>query len=252
MIVIPSGLLSGGTTGLSQVINHFTFLNVGLLYFIINVPLLVLGYIFLGKRFSFYTIISVLLLSIFLFFIPVKNIWTDDILLSALFGGCLSSLGSGIVLRQGGSQGGIDILSRVISKYRDITIGKMNLIINGCIVIFSGFIFGSQIALYTVIYIFVSSKTSAFILNHVDHISMLVITDKGKDVNTAINKTLQRGTTNWNAEGGYTKNEKTVLYCVIMKGELKEFKRLVKKADSKAFITIVSTQSVIGRFHQIW
>ncbi|KIO64825.1 hypothetical protein B4064_2707 [Caldibacillus thermoamylovorans] len=199
-----------------------------------------------------HTILATSLVSFFLLIVPIKHIWTDDPLLSAIFGGVLNAVGCGLVLRRGGSEGGFDILSRVIAKYRNITVGKSNLIINTIIVILSGFIFNSEIALYTIISFYSSMKTYNIILNHVDRISLLIITDKGKEVNEAITKELHRGTTMWNASGGYTQKEKTVLYCVIMKGEMHQLKQIVKSADPKSFVSIISTQNVIGRFHQIW
>lgn len=195
MFTIPAGLLSGGVSGFSQLLNHFIPINVGVYYFLLNIPLLILGYIYLGKKFSFYTILATSLVSFFLLIVPIKHIWTDDPLLSAIFGGVLNAVGCGLVLRRGGSEGGFDILSRVIAKYRNITVGKSNLIINTIIVILSGFIFNSEIALYTIISFYSSMKTYNIILNHVDRISLLIITDKGKEVNEAITKELHRGTT---------------------------------------------------------
>lgn len=251
-MIIPSGLLSGGVTGISQILNHFVPLNVGILYFAFNLPLLWLGFKHLGKKFSIYTILSTILVSIFLYVIPIAFIWTEDVLLCAAFGGLISSVGAGVVLRRGGSQGGLDILSRIISKYKNITVGKVNLGINLVIVLISGFIFGAEIALYTIVSIFVGMKTYEVILNHVNRISVLIITEKGQDVCEAVTSHMHRGVTTWNANGGFTHKEKTVLYCVLMKGEMTQLKQIVKEVDEHSFVTVLSTQTVIGRFNQIW
>ena len=251
-LIIPSGLLSGGVTGMSQILHHFVSLNVGILYFAINIPLLFIGFKYLGKKFSLYTVFSTVIMSGFLYLIPIGYIWTDDILLCAIFGGLLASLGGGIVLRTGGSQGGLDIVSRVIAKYKNVTVGKVGLYINLVIILISGFIFGSEIALYTIISIFVGMKTYEVILNHVDRVSVLIITDKGEEVSRTVTSHMYRGVTTWNANGGFTHNEKTVLFCVLVKGELAQLKRLVKETDEHSFVTVISTQSVIGRFHQVW
>lgn len=250
--IIPSGLLSGGVTGISQILNHFVLLNVGILYFVFNIPLLWIGHKHLGKKFSIYTIVSTALLSFFLYFIPVQFVWTENILLCAIFGGLINSLGSGLVLRRGGSQGGLDILSRVIAKYKNVTVGKVGLLINLVIILISGVIFGSEIALYTVISIFVGMKTYEVILNHVDRVSVLIVTEKGEEVCEAVTSLMHRGITTWNASGGFTHKEKTALFCVIMNGELSQLKQIVKSVDQESFVTIISTQSVMGRFHQIW
>lgn len=252
MMTIPSGLLAGGITGIAQFINHFFPVNVGIFLFLLNIPLMIAAYILLGKKFSIYTILSITLLSGFLYILPIRHLWTDDVLLAAIFGGILNGVGCGIVLRRGGSQGGLDILSRIIAKFSNVSVGKANLVVNVLIVIVSGFIFDSEIALFTIISMFASMKTYEVMLNHVNRMSVLIITDKGEEVNEAINKDLHRGTTMWGANGGYTHAEKTVLLCVIVKGQLSQVKKIVKKADPHAFVSVISTQNVIGRFKQIW
>lgn len=252
MLTRPAGLLAGGLTGISQFIYHFYNINVGVFYFILNVPLMISGYIYLGRKFSIYTILSIILLSVFLYFLPVQQLWTDNILLAAIFGGTLNGLGCGIVLRRGGSQGGIDILSRIIAKHLNISVGKANLAVNLCIVVASGFIFNSEIALYTIISMFASMKMYEVTLNNVNRVSVLIITNKGEEVNQELNKNLHRGTTMWHANGGYTHADKTVLLCVTVRGELPKLKKIVREADPHSFITVISTQNVIGRFHQVW
>lgn len=249
---IPAGLLAGGVPGTAQIIHYFVSVNVGLIVLLLNIPILIIGYKFLGRKFSVYTIISSILLSVFLYTIPIGTIWTDNILLNAIFGGVINALGCSLVLRRGGSQGGMDVISRVLAKHKNITVGKANLIFNGCIVATSGIIFGAEIALYTIISIFCSMKTYDLVLNHVDRISLMIITDKGHEISDVINQELHRGTTLWDASGGYSNKEKTVLLCVIMKGEMSHLKKIVKTIDPTAFVNIVSTQNVIGRFHQIW
>lgn len=252
MLTIPSGLLAGGLTGIAQFINYFLPINVGIFYFILNIPLMIAAFKFLGMKFSIYTILSITLLSIFLYVLPIRHLWTDNILLAAIFGGMLNGIGSAIILRRGGSQGGLDILSRIIAKYSNISVGKAGLAVNVMIVIASGFIFDSEIAMFTIISMFASMKAYEVILNHVNRVSVLIITNRGEEVNQNINTVLHRGTTMWDASGGYTHDDKTVLYCVLVEGELAKLKKMVKSTDPKAFVTVISTQNVIGRFHQIW
>jgi len=252
MLIIPSGLLSGGLTGIAQFIHHFFPVSVGVFYFVLNIPLMVLAYKLLGTKFSIYTMIAIILLSGFLYLLPVQQLWTDNTILAAIFGGTLNGIGCGIVLRRGGSQGGLDILSRIISKYHNVSIGKASLVVNILIVIVSGFIFGSEIALFTIISMFATMKTYEIILSHVNRVSVLIITNSGEEVSHAINSNLHRGTTMWDATGGYTHDQKTVLFCVTVVGELTTLKKIVRKIDSHAFVSVISTQNVIGRFHQIW
>jgi uncharacterized membrane-anchored protein YitT (DUF2179 family) len=252
MLTRPAGLLAGGITGISQLINYFYAINVGVFYFILNTPLMIVGYKYLGKKFSLYTILSITLLSIFLYNIPVQHLWTENTLLAAIFGGTLNGIGSGLVLRRGGSQGGLDILSRIIAKYSNVSVGKATLVVNMLIVITSGFIFNSEIALFTIISMVASMKMYEITLNNVNRVSVLIITNKGEEVNRELNVHLHRGTTMWNGSGGYTHSDKTVLLCVTVVGELPKLKKMVRSADPHSFITVISTQNVIGRFHQVW
>ena len=252
MLTRASHLLAGGLTGISQFVHYFFPIDVGLFYFILNTPLMVLGYKYLGRKFSIYTILSIILLSVFLYIIPVQHLWTDNTLLAAIFGGTLNGIGCGVVLRSGGSQGGLDILSRIIAKRSNISVGKAGLAVNLGIVIASGFIFNSEIALYTIISMYASMKMYEIILNNVNRISVLIITNKGEEVSKEINMILHRGTTMWNATGGYTHDDKTVLLCVTVKGELPRVKKIVKSIDPQSFVNVISTQTVIGRFHQVW
>lgn len=252
MLIIPAGLISGGLTGIAQFIHHFFPINVGVFYLILNIPLMVLAYKLLGIKFSIYTMIAIILISGFLYLLPIQHLWTENTMLSAIFGGTLNGIGCGVVLRRGGSQGGLDILSRVITKYKNVSIGKASLVVNVLIVIVSGFIFGSEIALFTIISMFATMKTYEIILSHVNRVSVLIITNSGEEVSHEINLNLHRGTTMWDAAGGFTHDQKTVLFCVTVVGELKNLKKIVRQIDSHAFVSVISTQNVIGRFHQIW
>lgn len=249
---IPAGLIAGGLTGISQFINHFIPLNVGLFYLLLNIPLMILGYLFLGKKFSIYTILAIILISLFLVIFPIGFVWTDNLLLCAIFGGAINGIGCAIVLRRGGSQGGLDILSRIIAKKKNITVGKANLFVNLVIVSISGYIFGAELALYTIISMMCTMKLYEIILNHVNRVTMIIITEHGEAINERINVDLHRGTTMWNANGGYTHHQKAVLYCVIVEGELSKFKKIVNEVDPTAFVSVISTQQVIGRFVQSW
>ena len=251
-MIIPATLLSGGLTGIAQLINVPVPVNVGLFYFILNVPVLILGYFFLGKRFVYYSIYGVILLTVLLAFIPVNAYITDDVLLNAIFGGAISAFGSGVVLRVGGSQGGMDVVSRVVASKKDISVGKFSLLINALIVLISSFIFGFEIALYTIISMFVSMMVYEVVLHHVNKVSVLVITDKTDAISSLINERIVRGTTIWNGYGGYTKDEKSIIYCVITHSQLSYFKRMIKEVDEKAFVTVIETKSVFGKFNRVW
>ncbi|UOF90462.1 YitT family protein [Fodinisporobacter ferrooxydans] len=250
--IIPSHLLAGGLTGICIIIYHYTNWPVGTQYMLFNIPLLVLGYIYIGKRFSFYTVYAVVMLSLFLNILHINKFFTHDVLLNAIFGGIVASAGSAIVLRFGGSSGGLDIPSRIIAKYKNIPMGKFMLLVNGLIVLSSAYIFTVQMAMYTLISIFMGAKTYESFLHHIDRISVMIITNKGDQVAEVITTTMRRGVTKWHAKGAYTQSDKEVLMCVVVNVQFQDLKQIVLAEDPEAFITVMPTSRVVGQFATVW
>lgn len=251
-LIVPAHLLSGGLTGICVIINHFTGWEVGTQYLIFNIPLLFLGYRYISKKFSFYTVFAVIMLSLFLNIIKVESPWTHDPLLSAIFGGIISGVGDALVLRMGGSTGGLGIVGRVIATHKNVSIGRFNLILNSGIVAASAFMYEAQTAMYTIISFFTSSKAYDMLLNHVNRIAVYVVTDQGEKVAEQLLPTLGRGVTMLNAQGSYTKSDKQLLYCVIVNEQLPTFRTLVLQTDPNAFISVVPALNVFGQFKRSW
>ncbi len=123
---------------------------------------------------------------------------------------------------------------------------------NAVVVIVSAYMFSAQLALYTLISIFVGAKAYEFMLTHVNKLAVMIITDHGEVITEAVTQELPRGVTKWDAHGGYTGDQKTVVYCVIISAQMPDLQRLVKQIDKDAFITVSPTQNVIGQFLQVW
>lgn len=251
-LIEPAHLMSGGVTGISMIINHYVPLSLGLLYLILNIPLLILGYKHLGKKFILYTIYSVILISVCLAYIKINHEFTDNQLLAAIFGGIMSSCGGAIVLRVGGSTGGLDIVGRVIAKYRNITIGKLSMSLNLIIISVSAYLYDIETAMFTLIAMFVGMKTYNMILNHVDKITVLIITENGDEITKQIMEQMKRGVTTWNADGAYTHSSKNILLCSLVNVQLMDLKKIVTTIDEKAFIIVLPTINTVGNFHKIW
>jgi uncharacterized membrane-anchored protein YitT (DUF2179 family) len=247
-LLIPSHLLAGGVTGICMIIFHFTGWSVGTLYFLFNIPLLVIGYIHMGRKFILYTLVAVGAESLFLNWVPIRNMWTDNIMLSSIFGAVIGGIGTGLMLRVGGSGGGLDVPARVIAKYRNISIAKFSLAINLIIVTVSAVIFDVQSAMYTILSLYAGTKTLEMMLNHAEKSSVTIITDKGNEISRALNETLHRGVTTWEAEGAFTHSEKKALYCVIINVQWPELCHTVLQIDPKAFITAAPAHKIIGNF----
>jgi len=160
LFLVPSDLVSGGISGLAQLLNHFTTFPIGLTVLLGNIPLFILGWRYLGgPRFAIRTILSIFAFSVFtdslVFFLPVGGV-TNDLVLNTLYGGLLLGVGSGIVYRGRGTSGGTDILGRILNRYTGVTISQAYLITDSLVVLGAGFIFGWTKALYGLVLIYVS------------------------------------------------------------------------------------------------
>jgi uncharacterized membrane-anchored protein YitT (DUF2179 family) len=248
----PVELLAGGLGGVCVIFYHVFGWPMGIQYFLYNIPLLVLGYIHIGKKFIFYTIFSVIISSFFFDWIPIHAIWTKDTLLCAIFGAIISGIGAALILRLGGSVGGIDILSRVVAKYYNISIGRVGLIFSASIVVISAFLFDFQSAMYTILSFFVGTQTYDTILNIAQRNTVMIITNYGDNVSAELNQKFHRGVTSWNAMGVYSHTDRTVLLCVIVNGEWAELLRVVKRIDTDAFVIALPTQKIFGNFQADW
>lgn len=251
-LIVPGQLLTGGVTGVAILIHHFVPVPVSIMYLVLNIPLLIIGFFQIGRKFSLYTVYAAVLLTVFLALIRLHHFPTHDILLDSIFGGVLSGAGGGLALRLGGSQGGLDIVTRVIAKHKNVTVANLSLIFNAVIIVLSLFLFNIQIAMFTLISIYASSRTYSVLLNHIGRISVIIITEHGERVSRAITESMIRGVTSWEATGTYSNRAKNVLLCVTTNVQLTDLRTIVLKYDPQAFISVIQTQNVIGNFEQIW
>jgi uncharacterized membrane-anchored protein YitT (DUF2179 family) len=251
-LLTPAELLAGGLGGVCVIFYHMFGWPVGTQYFIFNIPLLVLGYIHIGKKFIFYTIYSVIISSLFFDWIPISSIWTKDIMLSAIFGAIISGIGAALILRLGGSVGGLDILSRIIAKYYNISIGKFGLIISASIVLVSAILFDFESAMYTILSFYIGTKTYDTVLNIAERSTVMIVTNYGDEVSEALSQALSRGVTSWNALGVYSQTKRTVLLCVIINKEWLELNSIVQGVDPDSFVIAIPTQRTSRNFHANW
>ena len=249
LFLIPHAVLSGGLSGISIIIGLITPLNTGVANFLLNLPLLIIGYKMLGKKFIMNSIFSVLIISLGLYLIPVYEIAKDTIL-SSIFGGAIAGLGIGLVFRCSGSTGGFDIVSMIISRKRDFPIGTLLSGMNAIVIVISGFLFDWDSALNTLVSIFVTGKVVDAIYTDHAKLTLMIITDKGEEMREHLLSNLYRGITIMDGVGGYSNNKRNILVTVISRYELNEVKGLITKVDSTAFVNITETIEVMGLFHR--
>jgi uncharacterized membrane-anchored protein YitT (DUF2179 family) len=253
LFLVPANLASGGVSGISQLINHYTYWPIGLMILIGNIPLFILGWRFLGgPRFAFRTAFAVIVYSIFVDLIPRLNIFpvqglTDDIFLNSLYGAVVSGVGYGLVYRARGTSGGSDILARILNHYRSMPMTQSYLIVDSAVILAAGFVFGWKQALYAIITLYVSGLVSETVLEGSGTIrTALIITNQAEVVAQRILADLQRGVTILQGAGAYTGAPRPVLYCVISRAEVSQLKAILREVDPQAFMVIGQAHEALG------
>ncbi len=251
LFLVPGLLVSGGISGAAQIINHYVTFPLGVMIFLGNVPLFFLGWRFLGgSRFAIRTAFAVtsfaVLTDLLVLFIPATGL-TNDNVLNALFGGVLLGVGLGLVYLGQGTSGGSDIVGRVLNHRFGISISQAYLITDTVVVLAGGFAFSWEKALYGVVVIYASGIAAEMISEGTSIFrTAMIITEKSEEVKSVILEVLERGVTILSGKGGYTANDRPVLYCVITRGEVNQLKQLVKEIDPKAFMVIGVAHEALG------
>ncbi|HEY9576894.1 MAG TPA: YitT family protein [Pseudobacillus sp.] len=253
--LIPANVYASGFQGVAQLMSNiftsFTPLNVsvGFLLVLLNIPVAILGWFKVGKSFTIFSFLSVVISTIFLELIPVKAV-SEDIILNAVFGGVIGATGVGLTLKWGASTGGLDIVAMILSRMKDRPIGNYFLVMNGIIILLAGIIFGWEKALYTLVALYVSTRVVDAIHTRHAKLTAMIITDKSEEVKKAIQAKLVRGITVLPAKGAFSGKEREMLMIVITRYELYDLERILKEVDPNAFTNIVETAGIFGFFRK--
>lgn len=255
LFLIPANVYSSGFAGVAQLISRISndyapfTISTGTLILLLNIPVTILAWTRVGKSFTIYSFISVLLTSFFLELIPIKQV-SDDILLNAVFGGVILAVGVGTTLKWGASTGGMDIIVMILSRMKDRPVGTYFFSLNAIIIVSAGLLFGWEKALYTLVTLYVSTRVIDTI--HTRHVKLtaMIITKNATELKKAIQAKLVRGITSIPAKGAYTNEEKEMLMVVITRYELFDLERTIKEVDPKAFTNILQTAGVFGFFRK--
>ena len=245
----PNKVVGGGASGISTILYHTFGIQPGLSFFIINIVFLLLGLTVLGKKFILKTLLGITLLSLFTQIFSFFPIYTENLILTTVFGGILYGFGIGMSFAAGASTGGTDIIGRIIqTKVPYMPIGKMLLIVDGIIIIISFFVFRDiELILFGVLTLFVSSYSIDLIISklNVSNIAF-VITDKGKEISEKLVSTSPRGVTLIDVKGVYTGSEKQMLFCALKESESEAFQKKILEIDETAFIVFSMSQRIKG------
>ena len=218
---------------------------------IFNIFLLILSYFLLGKEKTKATILGSLLLPLFIELTSHINIWleldTSQLLVSSVFGGVMYGFGLGMIFKAGFTTGGTDIVNQILSKYAKMSIGKSMLLCDGTIVLLSGLVFGATHVMYAIIVLYIMSFISdRVILGVSDSKAFYIITDKEETIKEYILNVLNHGVTVFNAQGGYKKDNQTVLMCVLPTKDYYRLKAGINEIDSEAFVVVTDAYEVYG------
>ncbi len=260
LFIVSNGLYSGGFVGLGQIartilINIFNLqiehIDIaGIIFYAINIPLFILAYFKIGKMFFFKTLVIVTLQTIFLIFIPTNIIIKDDILTCIIIGGLLAGYGVGLLLREGASGGGQDILGvYFMQKNNSLSVGKIALIVNIIVFTMCLIIYDITTVLYSLIFVALSS----FVTDKVHHqnISMkaFIVTEHCETIKALIEKN-KRTTTIFDAVGGISQKEYKVIYTVLSKHEALKLKSVIEKKNLAVFAEFSETDLILGHFQK--
>lgn len=244
--LIPNTILDGGITGIAIIITKLTEIPLWLLVLILNFPFFIVGYKNLGKNFLVRTSYAILVFSLFLSFFELVVPFTEEMLLATVFGGALCGLGTGLIIHFGGCTDGVESIAIVISKKTDLSVGQIVLLINCCVFMIAGFMFGFDRAMYSLLTYVISFKVIDFVSEGLEQAkAALIVTEKGTDLSKEIYLKLGRTTTTIKGKG-LISGEKEVLYCVLTRIEIYELKHLVEEMDESAFVTILEVSDIIG------
>lgn len=252
LFIVPNKLLGGGLSGIGLMLQYIYKLPMGATILVLNIPLLILSIVKINKKFTAYTILGTVSLSLFLILtaslnkvlLPVEESYR---LLYCIYGGALSGIGLGIVISNEGSTGGMDIIAIYAKKKYDIEVGVVSFIINFLIVAAGSVLFGFNIGLYTLISMYINSTVMEKVINGLNRRKMLlIVSEKEKEVSDAIMHECGRGVTILYGEGAYTSHKKNIMYCVVSLGQLPQIKRVIKSMDQEAFISIIDIAEVQG------
>lgn len=250
MFLVNAHLLSGGVSGIALILQYTLKFPAGISFLVINIPLLLLSYKIMGKRFTAMTMIGTIAFSIAIdITTPFQNILKlKDTILLCVYGGVLTGLGTGIVLSNYGSTGGLDIVSAIIKKkYENFEFSTTSFVINMIIVCIGAIFFGIYSALYTLFSIYISSLVVDKVLKGFSRQKLvMIITNEEKKISDSIMHNLKRGVTFLYGEGAYTSKKRMVIYCVVSLRQLPVLKNVVTQIDKNSFISVIDISEVQG------
>lgn len=247
IFLVPNNIIDGGVVGLSIMASAITGLPLGIFLVVINLPFLYLGYKFIGKDFAISTTFAVICLAFWTnFFHPYAAV-TNDFFLATIFGGIITGSGVGIIIRSGGSLDGTEIVAILADRKTVFSVGEIVMFINLFILSSSSLIFGWDKAMYSLVAYFVIAKMIDVVIQGLEEMySVMVVTSQYDEIAEALMNQMGRGVTLLHGEGGYSKEKRKIIYCIVTRLEIDKLKNMVLDFDESAFVTINPVNDIVG------
>lgn len=253
----PGHIYSGGLTGIAQILSTLAEradninIPISVIYYLLNVPMFILAWFKINRKFVVFTIIAVTFASFAIQIMPNMTLIEDPII-CAVFGGLINGYSMGLALKHGISTGGMDALIITLRQATGISVGAISMAFNGVIVLTAGFLFGWPYAFYSLVSIFVSGKTTDLVYVKHQKVQVMIITQRPDVVIPALQKKLKRGITAIpQAYGAYDFNTQSVLITVITVYEMEILAAIMKKVDPKAFVSVSQDIKILGTFEEL-
>jgi len=247
IFLVPNNIIDGGIVGISIILSHLTGLKLGIFLLLLNLPFLMLGYKQIGKTFALSTLLGVSLMSIGTSLLHSVPVLTEDLLLASVFGGIILGIGVGMVIRYGGSLDGTEIVAILFNKKTPFSVGEVVMFFNLFILGSAGFVFGWDKAMYSLIAYYIAYKMIDITIEGFDESKAVwIISDYSQEIGDALLARLGRGVTYLNGEGGYSGDDKRVIFCVITRLEQAKLKSIVEDIDASAFLAIGNIHDIKG------
>lgn len=249
LFLVPNKITDGGITGISVMTSYLSGFPLGVFLFLFNLPFLIVGYKQIGKTFAVSTLLGITVMSVGTALLHPVAAFVSDTLLAFVFGGILLGLGTGLVIRFGGSLDGTEIVAILISRKTPFSVGEIIMFFNFFILLSAGFVFGWERALFSILAYYIAYKTIDIVVDGLNESkSVWIISDQIDEIGDAILSRLGRGVTYLSGEGGFSGDpkKKKVIFCVITRLEEAKLKEIVNHYDENAFLAVGNIHDVKG------
>ncbi|UJL45471.1 YitT family protein [Virgibacillus sp. NKC19-16] len=248
LFLLPSRLAAGGISGVSTILFELYELSPAYTQFLINIPIFIIGWIAMGKNFSWKTLVGTFWVPFIIWLTTNFPYTVDNPLLGAIYGGIILGTGLGIVYKGNGSTGGTAAIAQIVKKFTGLSSGYSQLIVDGFVVISSIIVFNLELTLFALMCIYITSKTIDFVQLRTSASKLiLIITEEEEKIQALIRDRIDRGLTKVRSVGGYSNEDKTMILCVTEQQEAVQLKKILQKEEPSSFVIYINASEIQGR-----